>query len=115
MLLRPANYFHQYIFNGPVTEATERMNYSCGHKQNANFCLVPFFLSLLLTDHTPGNSSLDTLLALLQAEGAKIEEETEVSSMKISLLRAHTHIQCPAFPVFFICTLTQGAYYGLLI
>ncbi|XP_071013041.1 vacuolar protein sorting-associated protein 37B-like [Oncorhynchus clarkii lewisi] len=28
-------------------------------------------------DHTPGNSSLDTLLALLQAEGAKIEEETE--------------------------------------
>ncbi|KAM9547787.1 vacuolar protein sorting-associated protein 37B-like [Salvelinus alpinus] len=28
-------------------------------------------------DHTSGNSSLDTLLALLQAEGAKIEEETE--------------------------------------
>ncbi|XP_012992258.2 VPS37B subunit of ESCRT-I a [Esox lucius] len=28
-------------------------------------------------DHSPGNSSLDTLLALLQAEGAKIEEETE--------------------------------------
>ncbi|XP_064827280.1 vacuolar protein sorting-associated protein 37B-like [Oncorhynchus masou masou] len=28
-------------------------------------------------DHTLGNSSLDTLLALLQAEGAKIEEETE--------------------------------------
>uniref|UniRef100_A0A4W5PCM5 VPS37B subunit of ESCRT-I n=1 Tax=Hucho hucho TaxID=62062 RepID=A0A4W5PCM5_9TELE len=28
-------------------------------------------------DHSSGNSSLDTLLALLQAEGAKIEEETE--------------------------------------
>uniref|UniRef100_A0A4W5PI82 VPS37B subunit of ESCRT-I n=1 Tax=Hucho hucho TaxID=62062 RepID=A0A4W5PI82_9TELE len=28
-------------------------------------------------DHTSGNSSLDTLLALLQTEGAKIEEETE--------------------------------------
>ncbi|CAL8262473.1 unnamed protein product [Boreogadus saida] len=28
-------------------------------------------------DHTSGNTSLDTLLALLQAEGAKIEEETE--------------------------------------
>ncbi|XP_038841565.1 vacuolar protein sorting-associated protein 37B-like [Salvelinus namaycush] len=28
-------------------------------------------------DHTSGNSSLETLLALLQAEGAKIEEETE--------------------------------------
>lgn len=28
-------------------------------------------------DHSSGNSSLDILLALLQAEGAKIEEETE--------------------------------------
>ncbi|XP_062870236.1 VPS37B subunit of ESCRT-I b isoform X2 [Trichomycterus rosablanca] len=28
-------------------------------------------------DHNSGKSSLDTLLALLQAEGAKIEEETE--------------------------------------
>ncbi|KAI1900941.1 hypothetical protein AGOR_G00055010 [Albula goreensis] len=28
-------------------------------------------------DHNSGNSSLDTLLALLQTEGAKIEEETE--------------------------------------
>uniref|UniRef100_A0A8D3CZV8 VPS37 C-terminal domain-containing protein n=1 Tax=Scophthalmus maximus TaxID=52904 RepID=A0A8D3CZV8_SCOMX len=28
-------------------------------------------------DHNSGNTSLDTLLALLQAEGAKIEEETE--------------------------------------
>ncbi|XP_036450468.1 VPS37B subunit of ESCRT-I b [Colossoma macropomum] len=28
-------------------------------------------------DHSSGKSSLDTLLALLQAEGAKIEEETE--------------------------------------
>ncbi|KAE8291551.1 Vacuolar protein sorting-associated protein 37B [Larimichthys crocea] len=28
-------------------------------------------------DHSSGNTSLDTLLALLQAEGAKIEEETE--------------------------------------
>ncbi|KAL0979180.1 hypothetical protein UPYG_G00181800 [Umbra pygmaea] len=28
-------------------------------------------------DHNSGNGSLDTLLALLQAEGAKIEEETE--------------------------------------
>nr|XP_046202877.1 VPS37B subunit of ESCRT-I a isoform X1 [Oncorhynchus gorbuscha] len=33
--------------------------------------------TVLEGDHTPGNSSLDTLLALLQAEGAKIEEETE--------------------------------------
>lgn len=29
-------------------------------------------------DHNSGNGSLDTLLALLQAEGAKIEEETEI-------------------------------------
>uniref|UniRef100_A0A3B1JXF2 VPS37B subunit of ESCRT-I a n=1 Tax=Astyanax mexicanus TaxID=7994 RepID=A0A3B1JXF2_ASTMX len=29
-------------------------------------------------DHKSGSSSLDTLLALLQAEGAKIEEETEI-------------------------------------
>ncbi|XP_030647205.1 VPS37B subunit of ESCRT-I a [Chanos chanos] len=29
-------------------------------------------------EHKSGNSSLDTLLALLQAEGAKIEEETEI-------------------------------------
>ncbi|XP_029109003.1 vacuolar protein sorting-associated protein 37B-like [Scleropages formosus] len=29
-------------------------------------------------DHETGNLSLDTLLALLQAEGAKIEEETEI-------------------------------------
>ncbi|MEQ2285493.1 hypothetical protein AMECASPLE_032429 [Ameca splendens] len=35
-----------------------------------------FFLSCL-TDHKSGTTSLDTLLALLQAEGAKIEEETE--------------------------------------
>ncbi|KAM6965206.1 VPS37B subunit of ESCRT-I a [Aplochiton taeniatus] len=28
-------------------------------------------------DHNPGNGSLDTLLALLQTEGAKIEEESE--------------------------------------
>ncbi|KAL4636017.1 vacuolar protein sorting-associated protein 37B-like [Arapaima gigas] len=31
-------------------------------------------------DHKSGISSLDTLLALLQAEGAKIEEETEVKA-----------------------------------
>jgi len=30
------------------------------------------------TDHMAGNTSLDVLLALLQTEGAKIEEETEV-------------------------------------
>ncbi|XP_063066059.1 VPS37B subunit of ESCRT-I b [Engraulis encrasicolus] len=29
-------------------------------------------------DHNSGNGSLDTLLALLQTEGAKIEEETEI-------------------------------------
>lgn len=42
------------------------------------FCLS------LFTDQTSGNSSLDTLLALLQAEGAKIEEETEVMSECLS-------------------------------
>lgn len=36
-------------------------------------------LSVALSDHKTGSTSLDTLLALLQAEGAKIEEETEVS------------------------------------
>ncbi|GAA6095418.1 VPS37B subunit of ESCRT-I b [Tachysurus ichikawai] len=34
-------------------------------------------LSKCTLDHNSGKSSLDTLLALLQAEGAKIEEETE--------------------------------------
>lgn len=38
-----------------------------------------FPVSAALSDHRTGSSSLDTLLALLQAEGAKIEEETEVS------------------------------------
>ena len=38
-------------------------------------------------DHNSGNSSLDTLLALLQTEGAMIEEETEVSSQT----PIHTH------------------------
>lgn len=41
---------------------------------------VSFFFCLS-TDHKSGNTSLDTLLALLQTEGAKIEEETEVSSV----------------------------------
>ncbi|XP_017289477.1 VPS37B subunit of ESCRT-I a [Kryptolebias marmoratus] len=44
-------------------------------------CLQESFESYQLRkstmDHKSGNSSLDTLLALLQAEGAKIEEETE--------------------------------------
>lgn len=35
-------------------------------------------LLCVCSDHNSGKSSLDTLLALLQAEGAKIEEETEV-------------------------------------
>lgn len=34
-------------------------------------------------DPFSGNSSLDTLLALLQTEGAKIEEETEVTTFSI--------------------------------
>lgn len=38
-----------------------------------------------LTDDRSGNTPLDTLLALLQAEGAKIEEETEVTSLPQSL------------------------------
>lgn len=42
------------------------------------------------TDHKSGNTSLDTLLALLQAEGAKIEEETEVSVAAPSPGRLHT-------------------------
>lgn len=47
-----------------------------------NICAVS--LSCYLTDHKSGNTSLDTLLALLQAEGAKIEEETEVSIILLS-------------------------------
>ncbi|KAK1892792.1 Vacuolar protein sorting-associated protein 37B [Dissostichus eleginoides] len=43
------------------------------------------------TDHTSGNTSLDILLALLQAEGAKIEEETEVSVISSSMMT-------PCFP-----------------
>lgn len=39
-------------------------------------------LSCYFTDHKSGNTSLDTLLALLQTEGAKIEEETEVSVVR---------------------------------
>ncbi|XP_043094199.1 vacuolar protein sorting-associated protein 37B-like [Puntigrus tetrazona] len=42
------------------------------------------FLFCPLTDDRSGNTPLDTLLALLQAEGAKIEEETE--NMADSLL-----------------------------
>lgn len=34
----------------------------------------------LLPDRQPSSASLETLLALLQAEGAKIEEDTEVNS-----------------------------------
>uniref|UniRef100_A0A8D3BR09 VPS37 C-terminal domain-containing protein n=1 Tax=Scophthalmus maximus TaxID=52904 RepID=A0A8D3BR09_SCOMX len=40
-------------------------------------CLQENFESYQLRKSTLGNTSLDTLLALLQAEGAKIEEETE--------------------------------------
>lgn len=53
------------------------------------------FLSLLLTDHTSGNSSLDTLLALLQAEGAKIEEETEVNGITTPLsVKGWPNVSC---------------------
>lgn len=50
--------------------------------QHSNLCVVP--LSSSSTDHKSGNTSLDILLALLQAEGAKIEEETEVSILQLS-------------------------------
>lgn len=42
---------------------------------------VPLTLSclLLLPDKQSSSASLETLLALLQAEGAKIEEDTEVN------------------------------------
>lgn len=43
-------------------------------------------LLCVCSDHNSGKSSLDTLLALLQAEGAKIEEETEVKSVSASIL-----------------------------
>ena len=43
----------------------------------------------MFTEHTSGNSSLDILLALLQAEGAKIEEETEVMNEHLSAMQAH--------------------------
>lgn len=53
-----------------------------------SICLFLIVLRLsLFTDQTSGNSSLDTLLALLQAEGAKIEEETEVMSECLSGMR----------------------------
>lgn len=48
------------------------------------------FSLIFLSDHGSGNSSLDILLALLQAEGAKIEEETEVAHIPIhSQLHLH--------------------------
>ncbi|CAL1615212.1 unnamed protein product [Knipowitschia caucasica] len=40
-------------------------------------CFESFQLRKSTLDHSSGNMSLDTLLALLQAEGAKIEEDTE--------------------------------------
>ncbi|XP_045063932.1 vacuolar protein sorting-associated protein 37B-like [Coregonus clupeaformis] len=43
-------------------------------------------------DHGSGNSSLDILLALLQAEGAKIEEETE--NMADSFLDGELPLDC---------------------
>lgn len=53
-------------------------------------------------DHKSGNTSLDTLLALLQAEGAKIEEETEVSVVSapcwkvlLHLPQGHAHLSAP--------------------
>lgn len=66
---------------------------------------VTFVVSCHLTDHSSGNTSLDTLLALLQAEGAKIEEETEVSMISLSLWMTsyvpvtQSVIRVPAFPV----------------
>nr|XP_029508913.1 vacuolar protein sorting-associated protein 37B-like [Oncorhynchus nerka] len=45
-----------------------------------------------LSDHGSGNSSLDILLALLQAEGAKIEEETE--NMADSFLDGELPLDC---------------------
>jgi hypothetical protein len=41
-------------------------------------CLSPHSFLLLLPDQQSNSASLETLLALLQAEGAKIEEDTEV-------------------------------------
>lgn len=46
-------------------------------------CGVPLLMApLLLPDKQSSSASLETLLALLQAEGAKIEEDTEVKPGK---------------------------------
>lgn len=46
-------------------------------------CRAPLLTPpLLLPDKQSSNASLETLLALLQAEGAKIEEDTEVKPAK---------------------------------
>uniref|UniRef100_A0A674AX97 VPS37B subunit of ESCRT-I n=1 Tax=Salmo trutta TaxID=8032 RepID=A0A674AX97_SALTR len=50
------------------------------------------FSLIFLSDHGSGNSSLDILLALLQAEGAKIEEETE--NMADSFLDGELPLDC---------------------
>lgn len=59
---------------------TEQLIQNKQAQQNNNICA----LSCYFTDHKSGNTSLDTLLALLQTEGAKIEEETEVSIVSLS-------------------------------
>lgn len=46
-------------------------------------CGMPLLMApLLLPDKQSSSASLETLLALLQAEGAKIEEDTEVKLAK---------------------------------
>lgn len=45
-------------------------------------CGVPLLMAPLLPDKQSSSASLETLLALLQAEGAKIEEDTEVKPGK---------------------------------
>lgn len=78
--------------------------YTAHEIQNNNMCALP--LSCYFADSKSGNTSLDILLALLQAEGAKIEEETEVSIILLppwmTSCVPHFHqavIHIPAFPV----------------
>ncbi|XP_070690523.1 VPS37B subunit of ESCRT-I a [Pempheris klunzingeri] len=52
----------------------EQLTKSYNHLQESFEC---YQLRKSTLDHKSGNTSLDILLALLQAEGAKIEEETE--------------------------------------
>lgn len=47
---------------------------------------------LLFPDKQSNNASLETLLALLQAEGAKIEEDTEVRLGSLSGIAQAAHL-----------------------